>query len=481
MINLTAKELCLAVKGRFLQKGDKGKFKGVSIDSRDKSLRGKVFFALQGKKFDGHDFLPEVLKKNVGALVVHRSFLSHSQRGKRKTIPLPVIIEVEDTLKSLGHLASYWREKIHLKVIGITGSMGKTTTKHLCLQLMKSDFSVMASPNSFNNVYGVSLSILSVNEKTDFLIQEIGMNQKGEIKPLCQIARPQIVIVTKIGSAHIGNLGSEDNIAKEKEHIYWNLPKDAVAVFNRDDPYTQIMYDNWKDKVQKSLCFSSQNKKVDIFLKVDKVSAQSFTVSGHFQGLEGRACLDMTGSAHLANVMSAVTLALASGVKPARLWERLPSCSLPSGRSQWITLSCGAQALFDAYNASPESVTALLTHFLSPIVKGRKILILGDFLELNSHLPAFQKQWIQILVNSSVELLWFIGEQAETFGALLKESGFKAKLYLSKDTDPLLAKEIRDQLDDSSVLAFKASRKIHLEKILAYFKPLMNNNELFTC
>ena len=101
MINLTAKELCLAVKGRFLQKGDKGKFKGVSIDSRDKSLRGKVFFALQGKKFDGHDFLPEVLKKNVGALVVHRSFLSHSQRGKRKTIPLPVIIEVEDTLSLL--------------------------------------------------------------------------------------------------------------------------------------------------------------------------------------------------------------------------------------------------------------------------------------------------------------------------------------------------------------------------------------------
>lgn len=507
-MNINLEELCLAVKGHILQKSETQDFTGVSIDSREPNLKGKIFFAIKGENFDGHDFLQQAVEGGATALVIHKesskqkyhngktlsiakSCLENTQLSNTRNKSLtkeskyqetirsqgtkntPIIIKVPDTLKALQNLAVYWRKKTGVLVIGITGSSGKTTTKHFCHTLLQKEKSTIASPKSFNNMYGVPLTLLSTREETDIVIQEIGMNQKGEIKALCQIAQPDIVTVTRIGESHIGMLGGKDAIAKEKEQIYINSPE-AVKVFNGDDPYTKAMYEKYRSYGKgESLRFSALDETADVFLQIKKINKQSFLVRGHIQRVQGVASVPVVGPIHLSNLMSAICLALFAGLKPDQIWKRLSLCRLPAGRNQWVELSSGAWALFDAYNASPESVIALLEYFLSPIVEGKKILVLGDFLELGSYLETLQKKIAKKLVNNKeLCLIWFIGSQAEGFAKALKLTGCSTECYCSTQFDLAIAKKILSNMSPSTVLAFKASRKAQLEKVLRQFQPL---------
>lgn len=463
-MNLSVEELCSVVQGRFLQKRNSFSFTGVSIDSRESNLKQKIFFAIKGTCFDGHNFLQQALRAGAGALVVHK---------KTSIVSSMPVIQVDDTLKALHRLSSYWRKKNKFSVIGITGSSGKTTTKNFCLRILESSFSVIKSPKSFNNVYGVPLTLLSAKESTEVVIQEIGMNQEGEIKLLCQLAQPDIVTVTQVGESHVGMLGSREGIAQEKKEIYLNAPK-AVHVFNLDNFYTKRMYKDLtaSEHTGEVICFSSQDKKADIFLQIKEMTKFSLSVEGHLKGVKGAVSVPVVGAVHLGNLMAAAGLALAAGLRENQIWERFSLCHLPAGRNQWFNLSSGAQALFDAYNASPESVIALLDYFLSPIIQGRKILILGDFLELGSYLESFQKKIVSKLSGSEISLIWFIGSQADSFAQVLKEANCSVKFYFSKCFDPAIAHEILSMLEPSVSLAFKASRKMQLEKVLEYFRPV---------
>ncbi len=544
-MNLSVDELCSAMKGRFLHKVENSVFQGVSIDSRDSNLKNKIFFAIQGTRFDGHDFLPQAVSAGASALIIHKDLsfseilsnkwnatgadrkMQASKSSTEQTLsetakgpPSPArartnriwmkknvsIIKVEDTLKALQNLAVYWRKKTGVQVIGITGSSGKTTTKIFCFTLLnpavestsqvktdshnkKNQFRerelqsftdqqggrVIASPKSFNNVYGVSLTLLSATEKTDIVIQEMGMNQKGEINILCELAQPDVAAVTQVGDSHIGMLGSKDNIAREKEKIYLGSPK-AIKVFNWDDPYTKAMYKKWKahgsSSKGKVLRFSSRDETADVFFQIKEVKKLGLSVEGHIQGTRGFAFVPVVGPAHLNNVLVAASLALAIGVKESQIWERLSLCRLPPGRNQWVELSSGAQALFDAYNASPESISSLLEYFLSPVVEGKKILILGDFLELGSYLQPLQKKIAMKLAESEVSVIWLIGSQASAFVEALKSAGYSKELYFSKYADPAVAHKIHAMLDSSVSLAFKGSRRMRLEMVLKHFHPL---------
>ena len=481
-MNINTEELCSVLEGQFLHKVHQKSFRGVSIDSRESDLKQKFFFAIPGTRFDGHDFLHQAVKAGTSALIVHKKISLN--------INSVTVIQVDDTLKALHRLASWWRKKLNFSVIGITGSTGKTTTKNFCLTLLQpakskspskvktypslnqEDKTIIASPKSFNNMYGVPLTLLSARENTDIVIQEIGMNQRGEIKVLCQTAQPDIVTVTQIGSSHIGMLGNKNNIAREKEEIYINSPK-AIGVFNLDDPYTRAMYNRWNQYAQarKTICFSSQNEKADVFLHIKQIEKYSLSITGHIQGMKNSVSVPVVGSVHLNNLMAASALALAAGWEEHQIWEHLTLCCLPKGRNQWIPLSSGAQALFDAYNASYESVIALLDYFLSPIVKGEKILILGDFMELGTYLIQLQKEVAKRLAQSQITATWLIGDQADPFAQLLKKEGYSAQLYCSRNLDSSIVKKILTQLNSSTVLALKASRKMQMEKILVQLQP----------
>ena len=480
---ISIQELCEATSGQLLQNSlvsgisKKNSFTGVSIDSREKNLKGKIFFAIKGNNFDGHDFINEAIQKQVGAVLVHSV---EEIQIKNHSVKVP-IVQVADTSQALQQLSAYWRKKNNLKIIAITGSTGKTTTKHFCLKLMEQEFSVLASPKSYNNIYGVSLTLLSAgtshtDKKPDYIIQEMGMNHPGEIKTLCQIAPPTISTVVNVGASHVGFMGGMDNIAREKEQIYKHSISESIHVYNLDNPYTKAMYDSHKNVQKKT--FSGQDKNADVFLQVDQCGMDYLKVSGHFQGVSGSAQVPVTGAAHLNNLMCALALSLAAGVSPDHLWSSVSLCRLPVGRNQWVDLSSGGKVLFDAYNASPESTIALMEHFLSQVVKGEKVLILGDFMELGSYLSNFYQTLAQKLtvVQKDLSFICFIGEQGEMFKEALDQTGCQIKVILSKHCDHQLAQKIMSMLNPSSVLAFKASRKMQLEKFLMYFKPVNFNN-----
>ena len=495
-MRISFKELCGVLKPERWMTGDRvgrredppptGAALGVSIDSRSKDLKNKVFFALRGDRFDGHDFVVEALNQGALVGVVKVGFLTPPLQAALP--PRALCMEVKDPLKSLSELAVFWRGRQKgLKVMGITGSVGKTTTKHLCFQMMRGDFKVAASSKSFNNFYGVPLSLLSTPRGTEFLIQEMGMNQKGEIRGLCRIASPDIVAVTTVGQAHIGPLAGQDQIAGEKEQIYLSAPPGAKAVFNLDNPYTREMYHRYRLKRKKEgggevLTFSCRREeRADVFLQIVKKGVQSFVVEGHLQGVKGKGEVPLAGSHQLTNLGAACTLALSAGMSPHRVWDSLPSLSGPPGRFQWVRLKSGARALFDAYNGSPESVTALLDYFLSPLVKGKKILILGDLLELGSYLPGLQKQWSKTLSQNPLDTLWLIGKQSHALGRLLKTKNFKGTLHISENKSPEVCRQILKELKPSCVLALKASRKMQLETVLHSLQPLdreQGNNAL---
>ena len=489
-MRLTIKELCEAIAGQFLQdlsssvsvNNQSNDFTGVSIDSREKDLKGKIFFAIKGKNFDGHDFIDEVIQKQVSAVVIHST---KKDPIKTHSVKIPVI-QVSDTTQALQKLSAYWIKKNNLKIIGITGSNGKTTTKHFCLQLIKKEFSVLVSPKSYNNIYGVCLTVLSaeasssdgMDQQPNYIIQEMGMNHPGEIKTLCQIAPPYVATVVNVGASHIGFMGDLENISKEKEQIYKNSLPGAVHIYNLDNPYTKAMYHSNKNAQKKTLTFSSQNKSVNVCLQIDQCGEDYLKVSGYLNNVRGSAQVPVTGRVHLNNLMCACTLALAVGMSPHSLWSNLSLCHLPSGRNQWVDLSSGGRALFDAYNASPESTMALVEHFLSQAIKGQKALILGDFMELGSYLSEFYGLLAQKLSakQKKLDFICFIGEQGKMLETALNRSGCQIKLILSKHFDHQLAQKIMSMLNPSSVLAFKASRKVHLEKFLMYFKPINFDN-----
>ena len=289
----------------------------------------------------------------------------------------------------------------------------------------------------------------------------------------------------------LGLLGSQSNIAKEKEQIYISSPQ-AIKVFNGDDPYTKAMYAKYQTKPvatvpeedtadkpkglktihQQVLRFSAKDKTADVFLRIKEVTQSGLSVEGHIQGLWGASSLLVAGPAHLNNILTAVCLTLSAGGTADQIWKALPFCRLPAGRNQWVRLTSGAFALFDAYNAGPESVMAFLDYFLSPAVKGKKILILSDFLETGDYLNTLQKNIAIKLAQKPVSLIWLIGSQAGALAEALKNAGCQQELYLSKQCDKGIVQKILSGLDSSTVLGFKASRKMQMENVLFCFKPL---------
>ena len=485
-MNLSIEKVCDVIEGRFLHKAKREVCKGVSINSREGELKNKVFFAIKGDRFDGHNFLNQAISGGITAVVVSETPKELSTISQKNSFS---IILVKDTLKALHQLASYWRNKTQVKIIGITGSVGKTTTKNFCHTLLQppplqknagegsepySEEGVIANPKSFNNMYGVPLTLLSSTENTHTVIQEMGMNQTGEIKSLCELARPNIVTVTQVGKAHIGKLGSQKNIAKEKEEIYLSSPP-PIPVFNLDNPYTKDMYERWKQKEHKGIklfCFSSQEKTADVFLQIKEARALDLSIEGHIKGVPVATRVPIAGVAHLNNLMASSALALAWGLPAEKIRERLPFCRLPRGRSQWVNLASGAKAFFDAYNAGPESTEAFLEYILSPTVKGKKILILGDFLELGEYLKPFQQTIALKLAKNPVHLIWCMGSQAEDFAKIFKSVGGSVPFYSSEGRDQNIVKKITALLDSSTLLAFKAGRKLRLEAVLACFQPI---------
>ncbi|GAH48631.1 unnamed protein product, partial [marine sediment metagenome] len=234
MENCKIKELIKAVSGKIIQGDQDCLISRISIDSRT-LIPGDLFFAIIGPSFDGHDFIIEAFNKGaVGAVACKSvsSLLQNEEIDKNK-----VIVEVKDTLSALQNWSKHYKDKFKTFNICVTGSNGKTTTKEIIAHILSQEFPLLKTSGNYNNEIGIPLTLLQLNKSHKILVAEMGMRGLGEIKTLTNFIPPDLAVITNIGEAHIGLLGSKDNIFKAKSELLQSLDKDGMAIINKDDPY----------------------------------------------------------------------------------------------------------------------------------------------------------------------------------------------------------------------------------------------------
>lgn len=466
---LSIGELLAATNGKSISQ-HQSHFKGVGTDTRA-NLTEKLFVALRGEAHDAHDYLDKAVQAGAAALLVDKIDPKFESLKDKVTI-----IQVPDTLKAFQELGKFWRHKMNLKVIGITGSNGKTTTKEFTAEILSSKFKTHYSKGSFNNHWGVPISLLEIQPEHEIAVIEMGMNNFHEIETLVKIAEPDIVVVTMVGQTQGGALGGIEGVAKAKEEIYQFAPANALRIYNLDNKYTLAMFEKAKIAGKKGLLtFSSSDTAVgiaDVHLKLVHADENSIMVEGKIGGVQGRTRVPVFGSHNVNNLMAASALAFASGMSGFEIWAALPNCRTGWGRNQWLQTKSGARVLFDAYNASPDSMRAALTNFAQLPKAGRKVALLGEMRELGEQtLPAHQELAREVAKVGFDEVI-FVGPTREQFAAELKRSGFSNKLMISESCEHFLASEKLPVLNHGDIALIKGSRGIKLESLLEQWHPI---------
>jgi UDP-N-acetylmuramoyl-tripeptide--D-alanyl-D-alanine ligase len=452
----TVKEAAQAAAGQVMSE-PYADFCKVGTDSRA-DLNGKLFIPLKGDSFDGHNFVAKAVAAGVRAVIVSE-WRDEWEALKTKAS----FIKVANTLQTLQTLGLYWRRKHGFKVLAITGSNGKTSTKEFTYALLKRHLPVHASKGSFNNHWGVPLSILDAGPEHSHLILEMGMNHSGEIWRLCQISEPDIVTCTTVGRAHIGELGSQQNVAQAKEEIYVACPK-ALQVFNGDNEWTMRMQARSQAK---QIVFSSFKPTAEVHMRAQKMDWNGLDLIGRLRGTEGRALVRVLGRHNVVNLMCASALALAADLTPAQIWEGLGQINDTAwGRNQLVSMKNGAKILFDAYNANPDSVQALFKNLYEFEGAGRKFLVMGDMRELGSFSEQAHEEAGDRAASIPFEAVYYVGEFASAFKKGFDKSRAGTPFFTSAKVDAAAAQKMLALLADGDLLAIKGSRGMELEHVL---------------
>lgn len=443
-------------------------FNEIGTDTR-KDLKGQIFVALKGDQFDAHDYLDKAVEAGAGALLVH-SFPEKFHHLQDKVS----ILRVPDTLEAFQKFANGYRKTLKTKIIGITGSNGKTTTKEFTAQIISAYKKTHYNQGSFNNHWGVPMTLLGIPTDTDVAVVEMGMNHAGEIEKLVEIADPDFVVCTMVGTAHLEFFGTQKKIAEAKSEIYTYSRPDTVRIFNQDQDLTYDMMYPIAKKYPESrmLSFSERNTEADVFFKIDEITMRELKISGIIAAVHDKANIPIFGKQNLVNLMAAATLAYAIGISPEQIWKALPRCKTAWGRNQFIETVVGAEILFDGYNANPDSMKALLENV--PLLKsaGKKIAIFGQMKELGLESPKAHKDLGEWAGKSGFQQVYFIGDFHQDFEAGLKVSGYTGEKFIQSQFDQAQGEQLKSSLKSGDFVVIKGSRGAETERFIPFCSPM---------
>lgn len=443
-------------------------FNGVGTDTR-KNLTGQLFIALKGDSFDAHQFLAEAVKSGASGLLVHDE-KNITQEIKNRTS----VFLVEDTLLALQSLGNYIRKNTSAKIIGITGSNGKTTTKEFCATVLSHDYQVHYNKGSLNNHWGVPLNLLEMPKETQVAVVEMGMNHAGEITQLVKIAEPDIVVCTMVGRAHIEFFGTIEKIAQAKEEIYESSKLEAIRIYNLDNEQTFKMFEKAKTKFhsKKIITFSENNETADVQMVIEEMTMSYLKLKGSILGTKGEAKVYVFGKQNLTNLLAAAAVGLASGMKPESIWIALESCKTTWGRNQLVNLKRGGQIIFDGYNANPDSVRALIENMSLLKTNGKKIGVFGQMRELGEMSKKLHYEIGELVGKSKFDSIYFVGEDATSFSDGVKKSGFNGKATIQLEFTEEIAQDVASDIKSGDIALIKGSRGMKLERFVFACEPL---------
>lgn len=441
----------------------KKEVKGFCIDSR-KIEENQIFIALPGDRVDGHNYLKEVLQNGALGLIIERNKKELLDNIDPELLKYKLVIIVDDSLHSLKQLAKIWRHRFSYPVIGITGSIGKTTTK----QMLSSIFDVAKIPayisfKNQNTVIGLSLNILKMRSEYKFAVFEMGISHKGEMEELADVLRPTIGVITYVCNAHTGGLGDIKSIAEEKHKIFKFFRSNNVGIIWGDESFVKKNYYDFpiitfglktKNNIQARMIKTDDNSNTTFYLKLYSKKYPVKIASNH--------------SGFINNVLAASSVAIFLGIDAEFIVKGIEAFKSFEGRFEKIKIKNEKGLLInDSYNASPESMKAALVAFSGLKSNGKKVAVLGDMLELGKK-EAFWHRQIGRFLSKCLDLDYIIlvgklsGHIVKTTPAILKVKTKRAK-------DWKQAKDLLDSFllnENNNLILFKASRGIGLDNII---------------
>ena len=454
---LTAIEIAAATKGALFQGRADHQFQGLSTDSRS-VLNGEIFVPLIGERYNGHDFLSDVVQKGASGLIVQRSELGKLGSLDSSTI----VIIVEDTLKALGDIAKFWRKHFSIPVVGITGSSGKTTTKEMAARIVEQEKRLLKNEGNLNNLIGLPLTILKMDQTHEASILEMGTNRRGEIARLTEIANPTIGLITNIGSAHLEGFKNLETVREEKGDLYKGLANTGMVVVNSDNSTLKIMANQRKGPV---FTYGIENEADVRAVCIRKEGFQKLCFDLVMGGEKTGVTLGVPGRHNIYNALAAAAISRCLGITGGAIKTGLEAFRPVSGRMEIIRLRNGSSIINDAYNANPDSVEAALNALIDLKGQGRAIVVLGDMLELGRQAEKLHKQVGESLASKGVERLFLSGEFSRAVAEGAEKGGLRGdQIFMMGSTDQV-ASAVQDFLQSGDWVLIKASRRLRMEEV----------------
>src|SRR5512141_1298266 len=441
----------------------------AAVDSRQ-VIPGSLFVAVPGERMDGHNFLAQAFEKGANYALIQRdvpeSFRVVDLRGglnpdKMPDLTPPLCLRVENSLAALQRIARFWRRKLSLRVVGITGSVGKSTTKEVVAQVLSRRYRTLRNPGNLNTEIGLPLTILRLGPGYERAVLEMGFYVPGEIAFLCDIALPQVGVVTNIGTVHAERAGSQEAIARGKAELVQSLPAapDGIAVLNFDDSYVRKM----EEKTRARVFFYGLSPEAQLWAdQVEGLGLDGIRFRLHYQRETLYVRLPMIGRHSVETALRAAAVGLVEGMN----WQDILN-GLGQGHTQLrlvaVRSETGALILDDTYNASPESMLASL-NLLSEVDAQRRVAVLGDMLELGPY-ERQGHEMVGLRAAQVADVLVTLGPRAHMIAEAARRAGMKASAVVEFEDNKAVIEWLQANLTASDATLIKGSHGLRMDRI----------------
>ncbi len=440
----------------------------AAIDSRQ-VIPGSIFIAIPGENVDGHDFVEEAFKRGASFALIQKDISASSRTldlrnglSAESALDLtpPLCLRVDNTTSALQQIARFWRRKLDIRVIGITGSVGKSTTKEMIAEVLGTRYRTLKSPGNLNNEIGLPLTILKLGAGHERAVLEMGFYVPGEIQFLCDIAQPQIGVITNVGTVHAERAGSQEAIAAGKSELVQALPEDGVAILNFDDIWVRKM----EEKTRARIFFYGLSHEADLWAdQIEGLGLDGIHFRLHYKNETLHARVPMIGRHSVHTALRAASVGLVEGLTWQEIFE-----GLSQGHTQLrlvaVRSHSGALILDDTYNASPESMLAAIN--LLDEMDGRKIAVLGDMLELGPY-ERQGHEMVGMRVAQVAKVLLTLGPRAHIIAEAARRAGMKPSSILEFEELEPIVDWLNKNITTTDAVLIKGSHGLRMDRIAA--------------
>lgn len=454
-MELKIKDIIEKCNGKLIQGDENLIFENLCKDTRELKT-GEIYLGIQGENFNGSTLYEKALEKGAKACILQNVQLS---QDVLKKYPNSTIVIVKNTVEMLQKLAEYKRNICNIPVVAITGSVGKTSTKDMVASVLAQKYKVLKTQGNYNNEIGMPLTLLSLKDE-EIMVLEMGMSSFGEISLLSKIAKPDVAVITNVGTAHIGMLGSRENILKAKLEILDGLNKNGTLIINNDNDLLHNWYENQNEQYN-IITYGTQNE--SMVLGENAVSYKQGTKCDAIINKQKYSVTIPVGGEHfVSNSLCALSVATVFNVPIEKALKGIQNFKLTAKRMEIMQAKCGASVINDCYNANYDSMKAAL-NYLGKLTNTRKIAVLGDMLELGEYSQTLHKKVGEEVAKNQIDILICVGNESKNIIKTAQENGVKNVYHCSSNQEAINI--LNNNLSKQDTVLIKASNGLKFTEI----------------